>query len=315
MQTRYVAYGLQLRCPFELPGMSLVEAPGLPSLSLQLTTVAELEAAWGGPDGSPVWEGRLGDGRRLRIERGSGGDVLFSYGVHARFRLDRAQKVLECAPANDHMDWKRVLISKVLCNVSVMLGYEGLHAAALDTPEGVVAFAGASGVGKSTLAFELVRRGWPLFADDMLTLRRGPSKVQAYPATSHMTVSEDLARTCELDELGATVAKLAGERWLAAYGACQRPRPVRALCLLERGPRLSLDARVLPANPLLLAPYMLGFEGDGERQSRRFQLYADLMGASTLIELSSGPEHSPGELADLLERLLDHRPALAGSAL
>jgi hypothetical protein len=314
MQTRYVAYGLQLRSSFALPGMTPRTAEELPSLALRLTTPAALELAWGGTRGDlPAWEGRLGDGRRLRIERGTGGEVLFSYGQQALFRLDASQELLECAPLQDGLDWQRVLLSKVLCNVSVMRGYEGLHAAALDTPGGVVAVAGPSGAGKSTLAIELMRRGWPLFADDMLTLRRAPSRVRAYPATPHISVSDELPDAVELEELGTIVANLPGERWMVAEQTSHRPRNVRALCLLERGPGLALDARVLPANPLLLAPYMLGFEGDGERQSRRFHLYADLMGSTTLIELTGGPEDSPRELADLLERMLAYRPVLAGS--
>lgn len=319
MHTRYVAYGLQLRSSFSLPGMTPRAAQELPSLALRLTTPMALRAAWEGCSSDlPAWEGRLGDGCRLRIERARSGEVLFSYGEHecgekALFCLDASQELLECAPARDGLDWQRVLISKVLCNVSVMRGYEGLHAAAVDTPEGVVAVAGPSGAGKSTLALELVRRGWPLFADDMLALRRAPSRVRAYPATPHMSLSEDLPDAVELDELGTTIASFSGERWLAVEDASHRPRNVRALCLLERGPGLALDARILPANPLLLAPYMLGFEGDSERQCRRFHLYADLMGSTTLIALTGGLGDSPRELADLLERLLVLPPALAGS--
>jgi len=313
MRTRYVAYGLQLRSSFELPGMTPQLAEDLPQLTLRLRTPEELRRAWNGASGLAAWEGTLGDGCRLRIERGMNGEVLFSYGDRACFRLDASQELLDCAPSDARPDWQRVLISKVLGNVSVMLGYEGLHAAAVDTPEGVVAFAGPSGVGKSTLALELVRRGCPLFADDMLTLRKDISYVRAYPATPHMTVSEDLPEAVDLDELGPSLAELAGERWLAAQGACRQSRPVHALCLLERGERTMLDARVLPANPLLLAPYMLGFEGDRERQFRRFHLYADLMGSTTLIDLTGGPDDGPSELADLLEGVLAQRPALAGS--
>jgi hypothetical protein len=172
---------------------------------------------------------------------------------------------------------------------------------------------GPSGVGKSTLAIEFVRRGSPLFADDMLTLTRAPSRVRAYPATPHMSVSQDLLDAAELDELGTTVASFSGERWVVIEGASQTPRNVRALCLLQRGPDLPLDARILPANPLLLAPYLLGFAGDSERQSRRFHLYADLIGSTTLLEVTSGCDDRPCELADLIEGRLVDRQALVGS--
>jgi hypothetical protein len=108
MQTYYVAYGLQLHSSFPLPGMIPRAAEGLPTLALRRTTPAELEAAWGGSNSSPAWEGRLGDGRRLRIERGLGGEVLFSYGERARFRLGASQELLDCAPVDDGLDWQRL---------------------------------------------------------------------------------------------------------------------------------------------------------------------------------------------------------------
>jgi serine kinase of HPr protein (carbohydrate metabolism regulator) len=53
----------------------------------------------------------------------------------------------------------------------------------VDSAEGVVAIAGPSGSGKSTLAIELLRRGWPLFADDVLTLDHTEGAVRAHPGT------------------------------------------------------------------------------------------------------------------------------------
>ncbi len=314
MHARYVAYGLQLHSSFALPGMTPALARELPVLALHRAGTADVQARWSGAGAQPVWQGWLGDGCRMRIERGIDGDVLFSYGEQASFRLDATHELLECAPVRPGIGWQRALISKVLCNVSVMRGYEGLHAAAVEAPDGVVAFAGPSGAGKSTLALELVRRGWPLFADDMVALRRAPARVRAYPATPHMSLAEAAHGASELDALGTTVARLAGERWLAARQASRRPSGIRAVLLLDRAPGNPLVAHKSPANPLLLAPYMLGFEGDGERQARRFHLYADLIGSAPLIELSSGDDDSPSDLADVVEELLAHRPALARSA-
>ena len=45
-------------------------------------------------------------------------------------------------------------------------GYEVLHASAVRTESGVVAFCGLSGAGKSTVAYGLSRRGYPIWADD-----------------------------------------------------------------------------------------------------------------------------------------------------
>jgi hypothetical protein len=59
-----------------------------------------------------------------------------------------------------------------------------LHAGAVATPQGAIAFLGRTGMGKSTLSASLARAGFPLIADDFLLLREdenGPLAVPSYP--------------------------------------------------------------------------------------------------------------------------------------
>lgn len=324
MTNHYMAFGLKLRASFSLPGMVAGETGGeeLPSLELELATPEELQQAWSGADGPPEWRGRLGDGLDLAIERGADGDLLFSYGEEApseddraRFRLHQGMRRLDCAPAEPGLDWQRALITKVLPAISVMRGYEALHAAAVDSPEGVVAIMAPSGAGKSTLAVELLRRGRPLFADDVLVLEQTEGAVRAHPGSPHMNLAENLPGAVDPQSLGSTLGMLAGERWITTHTTATTPRPVRILCLLERGPSLPLGAHTLPANPLPLAPYMLGLSTDAERQQSRFGLYADLMESATLVRLTAGLDHRPEQLADLLQQALAHRPELVAGGL
>lgn len=317
MEMFYAAYGLRLASSFPLPGMQTATQAidGLPSLRLALRDPAELERAWSGASGPPEWRGRQGDGRDLVIERGSAGDLLFSYGELARFHLDPDMRLLDCAPVDSGLDWQRVLISKVIPSISVMRGYEALHAAAVDSPDGVVAIMAPSGSGKSTLALELLRRGWPLFADDALTLSETDGDVCAHPGTPHMNIAPNVPDATDPQSLGSPLGVLAGELWLAARAITTRPRPVRLLCLLERGADLGLEVHTLPANPLVLAPYMLGLSSDPQRGRSRFSLYADLIASATLVRLTAGLEHRPGQLADLIERALMRQPNLSAGGI
>jgi hypothetical protein len=308
-ETRYAAYGLALRCSFPLPGMTPAGEQGLPVLELELVTPARLATAWSGPDGPPTWRGRLGDGSDLELQPGSAGDLLFINGARARFRLDARKRSLMCAPRRPGLDWQRTLLTKVLSSISVMRGYEALHASAVASPSGALAIAAPSGMGKTTLALELMRRGWPLLSDDVLALASTPTGVLAYPATPHMNVAASSPEGPAPDDVGATLAVLAGERWLAVHDLARGPRPLRAICLLERSPGLPLDVHVLPANPLPLAPYVLGMTGDVERERRKFELYADLIGSVTLLRLTCDASVRPADLADLIEGALADRPA------
>jgi hypothetical protein len=314
MQTLYLAYGLQVRSGFALPGMTPERAGGLPSLSLRLESVEGLSRRWSGSPGEPTWRGTLGDGVSLTMEDGAEGDVLFSYGDRARFHLDASVETLSCVPLQDGLDWQRTLLSKVLAAVSVIRGYESLHAAVMDSPQGAVAIAAPAGAGKSTLALELLRRGWPLMADDALVLESTEAGVRAHPGTPHMNLAVNLPDGVAPETLGDTLGFLAGERWLAAHNVARQPRPVRMVCLLERGAGLTLHSSTLPVNPLALAPYMLGMAGDEQRQRDRFCLYADLIEAAPLVRLTAGPQHGPGQIADALESALHgHRQPLAGA--
>ena len=313
MNWSYTAYGLALHSTFRLPGMQEAPGRGLPSLALHLKAPEELAPYWPMTAGPPSWSGRMGDGRRLAITRGRDGDLLFTHGLDDRFRLNPSEGVLWCAPRDiDRLDWRRVLINRVLPNASIAYGREALHASAVETGVGVVGIAAPSGAGKSSLAGELVRRGWPLFGDDVLVLDRGPEGILAQPAGPHMNLPLDQPAT---HEVGVTLGILGDERWIAASMASSKPREISAIVLLERGAGVDLEVEVLPRSPLGIAPFMIGLpEGNG-RDASRFALYADLVESARLLRLSAGLDHPPAALAECLEAAfeLSSDPLAAGA--
>lgn len=131
---RYVAFGLQLSSTFALPGMIERSDQSLPSLELDILTRSAVEAAWDPRSGEAVWEGRLGDGCTLLVTRSADGEHLFTYGREALFKLDSTGEHLACAPSEEGIAWQRVLLTKVLANVSLLRGYEALHASAVESP-------------------------------------------------------------------------------------------------------------------------------------------------------------------------------------
>ncbi len=313
----YIAYGLQLRSSFALPGLPPRSGTGLPALALELVDATELASAWSGGDGSPAWHGLLGDGLELSAQRGAGGDLLFTYGARARFRLDPDERSLACAPSRAGLEWQRVLLTKVLACVSVLRGYEALHASAVDSPAGAVVIAGPSGAGKTTLALELMRRGWPLLSDDVLALRAHGDTMHAHPGTPHMNLVDSPsgpAPSFSPDELCDTLGTLSGETWVAARAVPAVPRPLAGICLLARGADLPLGAHALAPHPLALAPYMLGLFEDDERVRRRFALYADLASSTPLIRLTCGAADRPADVVDLVESALVERPTALAAA-
>jgi hypothetical protein len=236
------------------------------------------------------------------IERGREGDLLFRYGTRARFHLDARCRRIGCVPGDPAgAAWRRMLLTRVLPNVSIAHGYEALHASAVLTDHGVVAIAAPSGTGKSTLALELVRRGWPLFADDTVVLGRRDDAIEAHPAAPFINLP---AAAGNVRSLGTDLGLVDGERWVAVADPADTPAEVAAIVLLERKPGKLLGARPMGVSPLALAPFMLGLPDDEGRDSARFALYADLVERTQLLRLTAGAAHRPADLAETLERTL-----------
>jgi len=308
MESCYAAYGMALSCTFELPGMVTTDAQELPHLAVSLVNPAELSKLWSGSDGAAQWRGRLGDGSELVLARGREEDILLMDGERARYRLDPSMRSLAVAPLRPGMGWRRVLLTKVLSIVSVVRGYEALHASAVDSPWGAVVIAAPTGMGKTTLALELTQRGWPLLTDDVLALASAREGVLAYPGTPHANIAaEGPSGGSNPEAIASTLAILGDERWVAVHDCAREPRPVHAICLLERGVGVSLDVQMLASNPLFLAPYMLGLPSDLRRERSRFDLYADLMSSVALVRLTCGVDVTPVRLADVIEQVCADR--------
>jgi hypothetical protein len=310
------AFGLQLEASFPLPGVRTAAAdPNLPVLRLELVEEAELERRWSGDAAEPDWVGLLGDGRELCLERGAAGDRLFSYGERARFHLSADETTLSCAPPADGLDWQRALLSKVIPTVAVLRGYEALHASALETPHGAVALLAPSGTGKTTLALELLSRGFRLICDDVLALSESEEGVLAHPATPHMNLEPEAARRAAREGLIEPLASFGEEEWASARHAATEARPLLAVFLLARRAQASPGLHILAPSPLRLAPYMLGVRADAGRRRDRFGLYGTLASQAALFELGLGFEDSSDAMAEtILDAVEGTRPLRVGVA-
>lgn len=307
MDHRHLAFGLALESDFELPGMLPGEDPGLPGLRLRRAAPGQPLASAGSAARRAIWRGRLGDGEEFAIGRGVRSDLLFRAGDQDEYRLSPGRDLLECATIRpDVPRWLRTLLSRVLPDISLTLGNEGLHAAAVDGPTGVIAVAAPSGTGKSTLVARLLARGLPTFTDDVLVLSPAAGAVIAHAGTPHVTLPLDRdGRT----PLGVPIDVRGGEAWTALDSSCATPRRIAALFLYRRGQGQTLGVERLPASPLHLAPYMLGIPGEGTEEAERFSLYSDLVESTPVFALRAELDRDPEEIADLVERTVVAEPA------
>jgi hypothetical protein len=311
--SRYRVFGLELESDFALPGLATSTDDDTPMVSLRIVRPPDAAACWSGStDDRPMWKTVIDDSP-VRVERGAARDYQITYGERAVFWLSSDGRTLLCG-ADDPTDvhWQRFLLDTVLGSTSLLRGFEALHASAVEQPDGVVAFATITGGGKSSLAAELVRRGHPLFCDDILALKRRGDRVVGYPGPPLMNLPVGNGRQA-IDELGDPLATFGDEAWVAVRNASSGPRPLIAVCLLDRRPGLPSELVRLSVTPLHLLPHSLGFALPG-RAETRFTMFGELAHGTPVFRLRSDPSTEPAALADLVEEVFPQIvPAGAGS--
>lgn len=233
------AFGLKLQSEFPLPGLQPGEgsAAGGRGVALRLSPgpaepfgAAERLQEWHYPDGT------LGLTIDRDPERGYR-FYLFGTGVFV-LAADGGRVVLHLDPGQiDRWDWRRYLIGQVLPFAALLHGLEVFHASAVEIGGGAVLLAGASGLGKSTLALNMHLGGAGFLADDSVAIEIEENHLLAHPAIATAKVREGARDLLREDERSALREVLVADEHETRYlvATPPSPLPLRAVCILELG--------------------------------------------------------------------------------
>ena len=148
-------------------------------------------------------------------------------------------------------------------------GDEVIHASAVITEDGVVAFCGRSQTGKSTVAYGLHRRGCRVWADDTLVFDASAEIVQAIPYPHRLRIRAEAAEYFDLHEL----RRRDTSSWTALEQAQAEPAPLACIFLLERDEQASTPVetvRLTPAQALAgVIEHAYWFRLDDAERTRR----------------------------------------------
>jgi hypothetical protein len=297
---RLSAFGLAVESDFAIPGAHTDDRL-MPREPLRLTLVRreELEPLVRQPR-VLRWAYSFDDCPYAMLE-GADGDVLLFYGHRALFHVAADLRTLRCAPTEpDEPTWQRVLLDTVLWTVSQLRGYELLHASAVQTPAGVVAFLASSGGGKTTLAAEHMRRGCTLFCDDIMALEESGGHVLGSPGPPVMNLPQHLVG----DFAGkvTVIGDFGEEQWVRLQTPPLSATRPAALVILERAKGGEARCAALGApTSLVLLPHLAGLPDLPERTRRRFELCASIADTIPVLRLTADPSVPPPALADLVE--------------
>lgn len=127
---------------------------------------------WDAPGGQPwLSSGKMGSDYVLRFHD------LFDFTISSNAHEVRCL----AAPDTPHSTIRHFLLDHVVPRLLSLRGELVLHASALKTPEGAIAFIGKTGQGKSTLAGSLFLRGLRILTDDCLLIREDGEAVWISP--------------------------------------------------------------------------------------------------------------------------------------
>jgi hypothetical protein len=292
----FPAFGLGVRLGFPLrPLEGRDVATCRPTLDVRLVPF-DANAVASGPE-ELVWATRF-DGHRYSMHRLGDRSHRFLYGDRAAFHLSADGSELRCAVADvDEPGWQRLFLDTVLWSCSLLSGFELLHASAVTWSHGAIALASTTGGGKTSLAAELLRRGAELLCDDVLAFTRVDGRLGGHPAPPVMNLPLNGPQ-----EIGRELARFPGERWIAVEHAAREPRPLDAICLLERRRGGGLAIERLSSTPLDLLPHAFALRGAPQRgAAHRFEVLSEVATEVPVYRVSADVDVPPDQLADVVE--------------
>lgn len=178
---------------------------------------------------------------------------------------------------------------RVLPMALQVCGREVMHASAVRSAAGVTALCADSETGKSTIAFGLSGRGYPLWADDLVAFDISNHFGRAISLPFKLSLRPPAAAMFDLDTMAPPIAPETDE-----HPPGKETAPMLAVCVLRRGDsgaapvavrRLSL-AEAFAA--VLAHAWSFGLE-DSERKRRMIHNYLDLAAGTAVFDICFQP--------------------------
>ena len=306
-----VAYGLRLTGDFPARGLwSGMGGVGMRCASLEIASPAALARSWSVRGGESLLRSPVTQrDPLLTVDAHPHVGHLVRVDGFGAYLIDPDGRRILMAPGPvEGWRWQRLLTAQAIPVAALLQGLELFHASAVQLDGRVLAFAGASGAGKTTLAACLLLAGATFVADDVLALEREGDTVIAHPGPALMNLRESTLRSLDPSErarLGVELGRDEGGARLHVRRKAQA-RPLHAIYLLRRRRGGEGDGRFRRLSPP--SPSQLLGAGFGsairtpDRLVRRLDLCAHLARRIPVFELEAPAERSPNRLAEALLR-------------
>ncbi len=218
---RYTAFGLVFATPFPCPELFPVAAD-TPDVVVRYASVPAIT--------HPIY-----NGTHNQIQFVDGQFLYNKTGVMRAFVQQDSHVLLQRVPFVHDDEVRYTFLTIIMSALLLQRGILPMHASAIRTPRGSLLFLGPSGVGKSTLAAEMVRRGYPMQADDITPIHIEGTQPMVVPGFPQLKLSLEAAQRVQQDLEGVTQVRPKEEKLsvLKHVSFSQTPSPLRAIIRLE----------------------------------------------------------------------------------
>jgi hypothetical protein len=305
------AFGLALRSALPIDGIegSLAGLDAPPATAVELAHKDDLTAGWTFGDGvERVDEWHFDDGTlQGSLDRHPALGYRLSVRGYGTYVVSPSGDSIRCAPppGEERWRWQRCLVGQILPLAAALRGVEVFHSSAVSVGDVAVGIVGASGDGKSSVAVNLVLRGFGFVADDVLALGAADSgALVAYPGPAITSV-----RRAEAEALGSEgLSRLGpilgddGEVFRLLVERDPLPRPIGALYFLNRDPSGATDIEeIRPPDFRLLVRSQFNLSlGPDERRVRHLEVCQRLAEDVRQFWIRVGAGTTAAEVADLV---------------
>lgn len=241
MHGPYRIYGLRVRSPWKLPAVDMAGEAGDKDHDVVVS------------EGTvPLRPAQLReDGTGLEV---SGDAACYVHSTIGAFCVQAGSEMtVEPAPGA-HEDMIRVgILGPALGLALLQRGGLVLHGSAVEVGGRAVAFLGAQGRGKSTMAAAMVDRGHPLLTDDLLALGDSTSEVAVMPGYPRVKLWPDAVRGLNRDPTDLPHLYPGIEKHVLDCSAsfARRELPLGRVFILRGGPSLTIGD--LPSGEAFMA--------------------------------------------------------------
>ena len=183
-----------------------------------------------------------------------------------------------------------------------------LNAVTVIAPNGAaVALSATSGLGKSTLAAELCRRGWLLVADSITRLTLTAGRVLAWPSDDKVVLWRSACESFGMDIASLEPIREGMEKFYVPMPSANGPVPLKAVVRIQRGSKIAqIDELSKEEAAASLPEWLFRWH-----QFTPFPPASQIHGTVQRIaqscrvaHLSGAREVAPFELADLVARMV-----------